>query len=267
MKLNPDSARSIGASVWPAVRALSLLAIAALQLPGSSAAAPVDGQPTRAGADDRGKDPVLAKTTLASGEKTYSENCVGCHGRDLKGVVGMHAPDLSDRATLYGSDNVDAGPNQIFASDIETIVRYGIRADHPKTKKLAFMPSFAGLDAKQEGGYPTLSERQINDLAEYLVSLQGQKHEVAAAARGKVLFGKGGGCFDCHGQDAKGDPSIGSADLTSANYLYGSDRLSIVASIRGGRKGTMPSYEGKLTPAQIKAVSYYLFSVWERAQK
>lgn len=267
MKSNPGTSNCAGTSVWPAVRALSLLAIAALQMPGSSVAAPVDDQLARTGVDDIGKDPVLAKSTLALGKKTYSENCVDCHGRDLKGAVGMHAPDLSDRATLYGSDNVDAGPNQIFASDIESIVRYGIRADHPKTKKLAFMPSFAGLDPKQEGGYPALSKRQINDLAEYLVSLQGQKHEVAAAARGKVLFGKDGGCFDCHGQDAKGDPSIGSADLTSANYLYGSDRQSIVTSIRGGRKGTMPSYEGKLTPAQIKSVSYYLFSVWERAQK
>jgi cytochrome c oxidase cbb3-type subunit 3 len=267
MKFNPGTPSRARTLVWPAMRALSLLAIAALQMPCSSAAAPVDDQLTKTGADDMGKDAVLAKATLELGKKTYSENCVDCHGRDLKGAVGAHAPDLSDRATLYGSDNVDAGPNQIFASDIETIVRYGIRADHPKTRKLAFMPSFAGLDRKQEGGYPTLSKRQITDLAEYLTSLQGQKHDVGAAARGKVLFGKDGGCFDCHGQDAKGDPSIGSADLTSANYLYGSDRLSIVASIRGGRKGTMLSYEGKLTPAQIKAVSYYLFSVWEHAQK
>lgn len=267
MKLNPDTPGCTGTSVWPIVRTLSLLAIAALQMPGSFAAAPVDDQLAKTGVDDIGKDTALAKQALALGKNTYGENCADCHGRDLKGVAGKHAPDLSDRATLYGSDNVDAGPNQIFASDIESIVRYGIRADHPKTRKLAFMPSFAGLVPKQEGGYPKLSERQITDLAEYLVSLQGEKHEVAAAARGKVLFGKGGGCFDCHGQDAKGDPSIGSADLTSANYLYGSDRQSIVASIRGGRKGTMPSYEGKLTPAQIKAVSYYLFSVWEHAQK
>ncbi|HEV7441989.1 MAG TPA: c-type cytochrome [Steroidobacteraceae bacterium] len=267
MKLFPDTSNCTGKSTWPALRALSLLAIAALQMPCASAADPVDDQLAKIGADEIGKNTVLATATLALGRKTYGENCVECHGRDLKGVDGRHAPDLSDRATLYGSDNVDAGPNQIFASDIEKTVRYGIRADHSKTRKLASMPSFARLDPKQEGGYPTLSEHQITDLAEYLASLQGQKHEVAAAARGKVLFGKDGGCFDCHGMDAKGDPSIGSTDLSSANYLYGNDRLSIEASIREGRKGTMPSYEGKLTSARIKAVAYYLFSVWERAQK
>lgn len=245
----------------------SLLTVAALQMPCASAAAPLDDQLARTNADDMGKDAALAKAALALGKKTYGEDCADCHGRDLKGVVGKHAPDLSDRATLYGSDNVDAGPNQIFASDIESIVRYGIRADHPKTRKLAVMPSFSGRGPKQEGGYPTLSDDQITDLAEYLTSLQGQKHEPAAAVRGKALFGKGGGCFDCHGMDAKGDPSIGSADLSSTKYLYGNDRLSIAASIRDGRQGVMPSYEGKLAPARIKAVSYYLFSVWEHAQK
>jgi cytochrome c oxidase cbb3-type subunit 3 len=267
MKFNAASSNPPCASVWPVVRMLSLLAIAALQPPCASAAPSVDDQLTRTGADEIGKDAALAMATLALGKKTYGENCAACHGQDLKGVAGKHAPDLSDRATLYGSDNVDAGPDQIFASDLESIVRYGIRADHPKTRKLAAMPSFAGRGPKQEGGYPALSEHQITDLAEYLVSLQGRKSEGAAAARGKALFGKGGGCFDCHGMDAKGDPSIGSPDLSSAKYLYGNDRASIAASIRDGRQGTMPSYEGKLTPARIKAVAYYLFSVWQHAQQ
>jgi cytochrome c oxidase cbb3-type subunit 3 len=267
MNFNPDPSNTVRASGWRALRVLIALAVVVMQMPCASAAMPLDDLLSKTNADDIGKDAVLARAALALGKKTYSENCTDCHGQDLKGVVGKHAPDLSDRATLYGSDNVDAGPNQIFASDIESIVRYGIRADHPKTRKLAVMPSFSGRGPKQEGGYPTLSDHQIADLAEYLASLQGQKHEAAASARGKVLFGKGGGCFDCHGMDAKGDPSIGSADLSSTKYLYGNDRLSIAASIRDGRQGTMPSYEGKLAAAQIKAVAYYLFSVWEHAQK
>lgn len=267
MTFNPGISNRIRALAWPAVRVLSLLTIAVLQVPCASAATPVEEQLARTGTDDIGKDAVLAKATLELGKKTYGGNCADCHGQDLKGAAGKHASDLSDRATLYGSDNVDAGPNQIFASDIESIVRYGIRADHPKTRKLAVMPRFAGGGPKQEGGYPALSDHQITDLAEYLESLQGQKAGVAAAARGKVLFGKGGGCFDCHGMDAKGDPSIGSADLSSTKYLYGNDRLSIAASIRDGRQGVMPAYEGKLPPAQIKAVAHYLFSVWEHAQK
>ena len=212
-------------------------------------------------------DSALAASALKMGRQTYANHCATCHGRDLKGAPGAHAPDLSDRATMYGSDNVDAGPNEIFASDIAKTVLYGIRADHPKTRKLAFMPSFGGQQPKQEGGYPTLNERQIRDLAEYLVSLQGLKHEAVATKRGQALFTKDAGCFDCHGMDAKGDPSIGSSDLTSSKYLYGSDRGSIMTSIRAGRSGTMPPFEGKLTPAQVTSVSYYLFSTWQHAPK
>ena len=68
-------------------------------------------------------------------------------------------------------------------------------------------------------------------------------------------------------RDAKGNPGIGATDLTSKKYLYGNDRESIKASIREGRKGSMPAYEAKLSRAQIKAVSYYLFSVWENAKE
>ena len=180
-------------------------------------------------------------------------------------MAGQHAPDLSDKATLYGSENVDAEANQIFASDIETTVRYGIRADHPKTRNLSFMPSYGGKDPKQEGGYPTLGDREIGDLAEHVASLQGQVRDAASAARGKVLYASQG-CHDCHGRDAKGNPGIGATDLTSKKDLYGSDRPSIAASIRDGRRGTMPAYEGKLSPAQTKAVAWYLFSAWERAK-
>jgi cytochrome c oxidase cbb3-type subunit 3 len=267
MRLDRDISPCVVTWTWPVVVTAGLLATAMPRLSYSAASTRADARLATVDADGIGKDPALAKSAMELGRKTYEANCAVCHGRNLKGSPGAHAPDLSDRATLYGSDNVDAGPNEIFASDIEKTVRYGIRSEHPKTRSLAVMPSFAGLDPKQEGGYPKLDEHQIGDLAEYLVSLQGRKHDASAAARGKALFGKGGGCFDCHGQDAKGDPSIGSADLTSSNYLYGNDRLSIVTSIRGGRKGTMPAFEGTLTPAQLKAVSYYLFSVWERAQK
>ena len=74
-------------------------------------------------------------------------------------------------------------------------------------------------------------------------------------------------CSDCHSRDTKGNPGIGATDLTSKKYLYGNDRASIKASIRESRKGSMPANVAKLSRAQIKAVSYYLFSVWENAKE
>ena len=252
----------------PQALPLRLLAIAAVQALFFLPAAAADDAKRLAGVaiDEIGKDAALAKAALALGRKVYAANCVACHGAALKGVWGKHAPDLSDRAFLYGSDKVDLDPDVILASDIETTVRFGIRADHPKTRKLSFMPGYGGKDARQEGGYPTLSEQDIDDLAEYLVTLQGKAGDAARAARGKPQF-MVQGCFDCHGRDAKGNPSIGATDLTSSKYLYGGDAAAIAASIRDGRKGTSPAFEGRLAADEIKAVAYYVFSAWERAPK
>lgn len=255
------------ASLW----ALRLLACAVVPLlcVCAAAAARLDDQLsttlTSTPTDDIGKNVALKKATIALGKTLYGAHCAACHGADLKGVAGKHVPDLSDRATLYGSDNVDADADQIFASDIETTIKYGIRAAHPQTRKLALMPGFAGLDAHQEGGYPTLTVQQISDLTEFLVVLQGHAGNAPSAARGKLLFADQGGCFDCHGRDAKGNPGIGAPDLSSAKYLYGQSRKDITASIREGRQGAMPAYVGTLSAVQIKAAAYYLFSVWENA--
>jgi mono/diheme cytochrome c family protein len=43
-------------------------------------------------------------------------------------------------------------------------------------------------------------------------------------------------------------------------YLYGSDRASILESIVKGRHGTMPAFDDKLKPEELKAVSVFVFS-------
>jgi hypothetical protein len=109
MKFNPRTSNDAGTWIRPVIGAFGLSAIAALQMPCSSAAASMGGQLTRVGAD-----PVLAKSTPAPGAKTRDGACMDCHGRDLKDVVGTPAPDSGDRAFSYGSNHADSGPNEIF---------------------------------------------------------------------------------------------------------------------------------------------------------
>ncbi|MES2258053.1 MAG: c-type cytochrome [Pseudomonadota bacterium] len=244
-----------------------VLAAVAAQWAFGAAAAPLEAALASIPTDEIGSHAALARQAVAMGKKVYRAHCANCHGVNLKGVAGRHAPDLGDRAVLYGSDNVDADPDQIFPSDIETTIRYGIRASHPKTRKLAVMPSFAGLVPGQEGGFPVLSAREIGDLVEYLTGLQGRKADGPAMARGKLLFEGGGGCFDCHGRNGKGNPGIGATDLTSAHYLYGNERAAMVASIRQGRQGSMPAYENTLTAGEIKAAAYFLHTVQSQARR
>jgi cytochrome c oxidase cbb3-type subunit III len=106
-------------------------------------------------------------------------------------------------------------------------------------------------------------QREIEDVAEYVLQISGQDADAAKVARGDKLFHDGakGNCFDCHGADGTGSDPIGSTNLTQTRlYLYGSDRASILQSINRGRRGLMPAFDGKLKPEEIKAVSVYVLS-------
>jgi cbb3-type cytochrome c oxidase subunit III len=208
-------------------------------------------------------------SAMLLGKKVYDKACASCHGADLKGAPGMHAPDLTDADWQYSGDDLASGGLVKFPSDVEWTVRYGIRSEHPNARgleadMLAFNPKYrTEEDTKEFSDKEFLTADQIADVVEYVLELSGQPSEHVKAARGKVLFHDGttGNCFDCHGEDATGNAPIGSTNLTDKRlYLYGADRASINESITRGRRGVMPAFEGTLKPEEIKAVSVYVFS-------
>jgi mono/diheme cytochrome c family protein len=208
-------------------------------------------------------------TAMLQGKRVYEKNCASCHGADLKGIPGMHTPDLTDADWQYSGDDLASGGLVKFPSDVEWTVRYGIRSGHPNARgveadMLAFDPKYrTEEDTKEFGDKEFLTPAEIADVAEYVLEISGQQADKAKAARGKALFHDGGkgNCYDCHGDDAAGNPPIGSTDLTQPRlYLYGADRASILESITKGRRGVMPAFEGTLKPEEIKAVSVYVFS-------
>jgi cytochrome c oxidase cbb3-type subunit 3 len=202
------------------------------------------------------------------GREIYENECASCHGDDLKGRRDHHTPDLTDADWRFSGDDYASGGLVKRPSDVEWTVRYGIRSSHPYTRgtegaMLAFNPQYRTTDdTKDYGTDEYLNAAEIDDVAEYVLQLGGQKFDAAKAARGKTLFlnNAKGNCFDCHDQDGTGNDTIGSTDLTKTRlYLYGSDRASIVESITKGRHGFMPAFDDKLKPEEIKAVSVYVF--------
>ena len=113
MNSTPEFSKRTGTMGWPAARALSLLVVAALQMPGSSAAVRIGDRLARSGAADADMHAVFAKATLTPDAK-YRGSCVDCHGQDLEGAIGKQALASSDRAIRRGDVKVDAGPNEIF---------------------------------------------------------------------------------------------------------------------------------------------------------
>ena len=184
------------------------------------------------------KSPDLARFADAAGRAAFAENCAPCHGRGAQGAPGY--PNLRDDDWLWGGK----------AEDILQTIRFGIRSDH-KQARASQMPRY-GLDN-------LLDEKQILDVAEYVLSISGGTMAKEPAARGAIIFKEQ--CAACHGNDGRGKPEQGAPNLTDQIWLYGSNIDAIVTSIRTGRGGVMPAWDGRLDPVTIKALAVYVHSL------
>jgi cytochrome c oxidase cbb3-type subunit 3 len=104
-----------------------------------------------------------------------------------------------------------------------------------------------------------LDKKQITDVAGYVLSLSGGKVEGADVAAGKALFEEN--CASCHGENAKGQTELGAPNLTDDIWLYGGDEATVINTITNARKGKMPTWEGRLSPALIKALAVYVHTL------
>jgi cytochrome c oxidase cbb3-type subunit 3 len=183
-------------------------------------------------------DPNLLTFAVAGGRAAFGDNCAGCHGRGAQGFTGY--PNLNDDDWIWGG-SLDA---------IYQTIRGGIRNGGEEARESA-MPRF-GLDG-------LLEQPQIEQLADYVLSISGQDHDAASAAQGQPLYVEN--CAACHGEDGKGNPDLGAPDLTNRIWLYGGDRASIITSIQTGRGGVMPGWSGRLDDETIKKLSVYVHSL------
>ncbi len=196
-------------------------------------------------------DAVLMEFARVRGEALFEARCAVCHGPLGLGDTGRGIPNLSDRAWLYGTGMV---------SDIEQVVKYGIRSHHPKAWNLAVMPAYARPGRGNQ--MASLSPADVRDLVEFLVQAQGRDADAAAAGRGAELYAGGGGCYDCHAADGKGDPAIGAPDLTDRINLYGDgSRESLSMSIEYGRHGVCPAWVSRIGPAGIRELALFVHSL------
>jgi cytochrome c oxidase cbb3-type subunit III len=183
-------------------------------------------------------DPELLNFALAGGEAAFGDNCAPCHGRGAQGAFGY--PNLRDDSWLWG------GTLEL----IHRTITHGIRANDPDTQT-GQMPAF--------GKNGILTEPQIDDAAEYVLSLSGRADDADAAGRGAKLFAAN--CTPCHGADGKGKQAIGAPDLTDELWLYAGDKTTIATTIRGGRGGVMPAWAHRLDPETIKELAIYVHSL------
>lgn len=195
-------------------------------------------------------DPVLAPVAMTLGRNIYAAHCQSCHGADGKGSRARGTPDFTDGDQLFGNGLV---------SEIEQITLHGIRSGDPKAMNLADMPAYATAKPYAREPIPPLRAPEIHDIVNYLVSLHGDDRNPASVARGRLLFVGAGGCYDCHSQDAAGDPAIGAPNLADDIWLYGDGSPgSIYRSIASGHAGISPAFARRLTPVEARAAAVYV---------
>ncbi len=185
------------------------------------------------------KDTELSNFVASAGRVLFLENCAACHQSGGQGKVGF-APNLTDDDWMYGGT---------YDKIQETITngRKGV------------MPAKGGAN---------LSEAEVTQLANYVLSLSAISVDAKKAKAGDVLFHGTGGCFGCHGPDGKGNQAIGSANLTDKIWLWADvpsqptteAKVEAVKHVimTGLNKGVMPAWNLRLSDQQIRLLSAYV---------
>jgi cytochrome c oxidase cbb3-type subunit 3 len=164
----------------------------------------------------------------AMGERLFLTYCAQCHGSDARGNKGF--PNLTDKDWLHGG-----------APDvIKTTIMQG---------RNGMMPSMAAALG---------SDKDVENVAQYVLSLSGSTSDPIKAVFGKAKFGA---CMACHGADAKGNQAIGSPNLTDKVWLYGGSADTIMETIRKGRTNAMPAFSDFLGEGKVHVLAAYVWSL------
>ncbi len=193
------------------------------------------GQTTLA---DIEKDPDLLNFAISGGKAIFAENCAACHGPGGSGTKGF--PNLADDDWLWGGS----------LEQIHQTIAFGIRNTNDKSRQSA-MPRF-GADG-------ILKPDQIDDAAEFVLSLSNRSTDAEGAKRGEKTFADN--CAACHGDKGQGNQEMGAKNLGNGIWLYGGDKATIVETITYARNSSMPAWSERFDDATIKMLTIYVHSL------
>jgi len=187
------------------------------------------------------KDKDLLNFAVAGGRAVFNDTCAACHGVGGVGAYGF--PSLADDQWLWGGT----------LDDIKTTISYGVRNANANSRQ-SEMPAFGGGDP--------LNDAQLNDLAEYVLSLSKSGKDAAAAERGKAIFANNG-CTACHGENGEGSQAMGAPALASGVWLYKTNdqKAAIISQVKAPKNGSMPAWSERFDETTIKELTVYVYSL------
>ena len=183
--------------------------------------APFEQKVFKMSAEEIMADPDMLNYVMASTKVLYGDNCAACHGLGGKPLYGMTYPVLADDDWLYGGS----------IEQIMLTIANG---------RMGYMPAHADK----------LNEQELDTLVEFVRN--GANAETHP--KGMALFIEKE-CISCHGDNAKGDISVGSANLTDSIWRFSGEPEQIRRTILHGvneeddpntREAVMPKWNEKL---------------------
>ncbi len=186
--------------------------------------------------DELAKNAEIRDQYEAGAAVLFADNCSACHGQNLTGQTKF--PSLKDEAWLWSD----------LPEEIEATILYGINSGHDE-ERFAEMSAF--------GADEILEKDEISQLISYVQSISNQTHDEILVASGAELFEEN--CSGCHGDGGEGGLEVGAPNLTDDFWIYGSDAQTLSDTIWYGRKGVMPSWENRLSKAEIRKLALYVY--------
>jgi mono/diheme cytochrome c family protein len=194
-------------------------------------------------------DPAHGKELFLTAANPSEPSCASCHTLADAGSTGMVGPNLDD---AFSSDKAQGFSEQTIRDVVRGQIAY---AEPPMPQNL-----YQGQDADDVSVYVAKcsGNPHCGVVAEKPVSTTttGSTTTTAnAAPDGKAVFASAG-CGGCHTlKDAGTSGTVG----PNLDQLKPSESTVEHQVETGG--GVMPSFKGRLTPAQIAAVAKYVSSV------
>lgn len=182
-------------------------------------------------------DDELRRYAESAGKAVFNTFCAQCHGRE-GGLGAAGYPVLSDDVWLWGGD----------MDSIYFTIAHGIRNTESDEARYSEMPAF--------GRDELLEPEQIDAVVNYVMSLSGTPQDASLAEAGAEVYADS--CAACHGDRAEGDRDQGAPGLSDAIWLYGGDYDTLTETVVNGRFGVMPSWNTRLTEAELRAVTAYV---------
>ena len=167
----------------------------------------------------------------AMGERLFLTYCQQCHGSDARGSKGF--PNLTDGDWLWGGE-----PAAIKQTIMEG--RHGVMP-----------PMGAALG----------DARDVENVANYVLSLSSSGHDPVKAALGKSRFGA---CAACHGPAGQGNPALGAPNLTDKTWLYGGSVNAVMDGINRGRDNQMPAFGELIGEGKAHVLSAFVWGLSNR---